>query len=132
MAGRKKSAKSTKSARGAAASAPAASSGDKLLGAIFHNGKTYSGKRPSDVAAFKKAIAGEKGLSAEQLQRLADKGVIAGFGTKAAKASGGKPGRQRAEIEAEGEGEVGVAPDEVAGGGVDAEEEPTEGDEEEA
>jgi len=119
--------KSTRSAAKADSEATPKATGDRLVGSVWHNGKNFDPKKASDQAAFKKLVEEEKKLGDKDkktgapraqldLQRLADEGVISGFGTKAST----KRGRKAKDAEVELDAEEG---DSEAGGGVDAVEE---------
>lgn len=129
MAGKKTAKKGSRSAADKAASGTSSrAAGNTLNGSVFHGGRMYSSKRKGDADALQKALENEKDPAKQKanslaMQRLAEKGRVRGFGTKAGTKAAdnkpGKPGRVRAELEAEGEGEEGLSPDEQAGGGVD-------------
>jgi hypothetical protein len=124
--------KATKKNTGAAASrspakadSGARESGDRLLGAVYHNGRMYDHRKPADQQAFKQAVAEDKKLGDKNkkgearaqidLQRLADEGIIKGYGTKAS--AKGKRAADRAEEELDDQEQD---PSALAGGGVDA------------
>jgi hypothetical protein len=109
--------KSTKRAAAAPASKAASVSvgGNSFKGAIHVRGKLYDGSKKADVEALSKLVASQK-VKPESLQRLADKGRLSGFGTKAGRKAKGS----------EEEGEVSPEANAVAGGGVTATEEPAE------
>ena len=102
-----------------------ATSGDRLLGAVYHEGRMYDHRKPADQQAFKEAVAKDKKLGDKNkdgsaraqidLQRLADEGVIKGYGTKAS--AKGKRAADRAEEELDDQEQD---PNATAGGGVDA------------
>lgn len=76
--------------------------GNALTGAVFHGGRMYDHRKASDQRAFA-ALVEKEGLSSapagaeksdkskshkENLQALADQGVLKGYGTKASKKKG--------------------------------------------
>lgn len=86
-------------AKPAAEDQGAASGPNALTGALYHGGRMYDHRKKKDQEDFAKLIDKE-GLAApgvekadrskahkEALQRLADRGVVKGYGTKAAKKS---------------------------------------------
>lgn len=68
--------------QGDGAGSEAAAQG-KLKRAIWHKGKMYDPKKKGDAEAFAKVIAKDKD-AAKNLDRLAQKGVVTGFGTSKA------------------------------------------------
>lgn len=134
-----KRAKSTKKGtRASATRSPAKAesetraTGDRLLGSVWHDGKNYDPKKPADQAAFRDLVKKDKALGDKDkagkpramldLQRLADEGVVSGFGVKG-KTKASKRAKARAEEEADADGEEGADTDAPVGGGVDAVEE---------
>lgn len=84
MATKKASKKAAARPAARAASPVAVPAGSRLIGAVYHGGRMYSPKKKGDAEAFARLIGEEKGqISRAALQRLANAGVIAGFGTTA-------------------------------------------------
>jgi len=118
MAKKSTKASSTRSASKADSETSRASSGDKLVRAVWHNGKLYNPKNAGDQAAFRKLVESEKKAGDKNkdgspraqldLQALADAGHVSGFGTKASTK------KAKAAKEAE------VETSDLAGGDVDA------------
>lgn len=121
MAGKKKSTK--KAAEAPASRSSTTTEGEKAVGsgklhrAVWHKGRMYDPKRRGDVEAFASAVKSEK-EGAKSAQRLADKGVITGFGTRGR--AKGKKGQ-----EAEAPAGASYAGDEL-GGGLDSDEDLTD------
>lgn len=86
--------------------APVTAGKDRIIGGLYEKGKAYGPGKEAALKALK--------LPAETLQRLADKGHIVGFGTKAstkaakaavkARSKARSMAEQAAEDEAEGNG----------------------------
>lgn len=96
MAAAKKGRRGGGAAKNAAPNQSARSGSDVLLGGLYHNGRMYDPDKKKDQQDFKDLVEKGKlypsGLTDKkeqqdahktELQRLADAGVIKGFGTKA-------------------------------------------------
>ena len=124
---KKASKKSTgSSASRSPAKADSGSSGDRLLGAVYFGGRMYDHRKASDQQAFKEAVANDKKLGDKNkdgspraqidLQRLAEEGVIKGYGTRAS--AKGQRAAEKAEEDLDNLEDQ--DPNAEAGGGVDA------------
>jgi hypothetical protein len=101
MAAKKKATRGARQEKPRAEDAAAQQAPNRLVGAVYHNGKLYDHTKAADQRAFA-ALVEKEGLAeisetdpkkrAEQhkarLQSLADTGAIRGYGTKAAAKKG--------------------------------------------
>ena len=127
MAKSARKAKSTRSQAKADTEAAPRATGDRLVGAVYHGGRMYDSKKAADQEAFKKLVEEDRKLGDKNkdgspraqldLQRLADEGVISGFGTKAKSRKAARA--KDADVELDSEPDPGA----TVGGGVDATEE---------
>lgn len=126
----KKSTGSSATRSSAKADSGASGGSDRLVGAVYHNGKMYDPAKRADQEAFKQLVQAEKNQKGEKtdkqgrtiamlnLQHLADAGALVGYGTK----SSAKAKRAAEQADAEDQDEE-QNPDAPVGGGIDAVEE---------
>jgi hypothetical protein len=118
MAGKKKGAKKAASAPATRSASAPTTEGEKAIAsgklhrAVWHKGAMYDPKRKGDTEKFAAVIKAEK-EGGKHAQRLADKGIVSGFGTRGK----GKKGEEA--VESAGESESSDA----LGGGLEGSEE---------